>query len=234
LYALERLLHYLLITLGIIIGVASIGVDFTNLALIAGALGVGIGFGLQAIVNNFVSGLILLFERSLRVGDFVELDSGVTGEVKEINVRSTLITTTDNVDVLVPNSEFIGGKMINWTLTDAVRRIHVPFGVAYGSDKDLVRKAALEAAAKVPWSLKNPRKDRAAQVWLVSFGDSSLDFELVVWVNPEAVKRPQVVQAAFLWEIESALRDYRIEIPFPQRDLHLRSGFEGLAGSSKQ
>ncbi|MGR9107138.1 MAG: mechanosensitive ion channel domain-containing protein [Gammaproteobacteria bacterium] len=228
LYTFERLLHYFLITFGIIIGLSSIGVDFTNLALIAGALGVGIGFGLQTIVSNFVSGLILLFERSLRVGDFVELDSGVTGEVKEINVRSTLVMTNDNVDVLVPNSEFIGGKMINWTLTDSVRRIHVPFGVAYGSNKDTVREAALEAAAKVPWSLKNPRKDRSPQVWLVGFGDSSLNFELVVWVTPEAVKRPQTVQAAYLWEVDTALARHQIEIPFPQRDVHLRSGFERL------
>lgn len=226
LYTLGRLLHYVLIILGIIIGLSSIGVDFTNLALIAGALGVGMGFGLQTIVSNFVSGLIVLFESSLRVGDFVELDSGVTGEVKEINVRSTLIRTNDNVDVLVPNSEFIGGKVINWTLTDAIRRVHVPFGVAYGSDKELVRKAVLEAVENVPWSLKHPRKDRAPQVWLTGFGDSSLDFELVVWIVPEAVKRPNAVQAAYLWEIESALNKHQIEIPFPQRDLHLRSGFE--------
>ncbi|MGR9053544.1 MAG: mechanosensitive ion channel domain-containing protein [Gammaproteobacteria bacterium] len=228
LYTLGRVLHYVLITLGVVVGLSSIGVDFTNLALIAGALGVGMGFGLQTIVSNFVSGLIVLFERSLRVGDFVELDSGLTGEVKEINVRSTLVTTNDNVDVLVPNSEFIGSKVINWTLTDAVRRIHVPFGVAYGSDKDLVRKAVLEAAENVPWSLKHPRKDRVPQVWLVGFGDSSLDFELVVWISPEAVKRPNSVQAAYLWEIETALSKYHIEIPFPQRDLHLRSGFERI------
>ncbi|MGR9107575.1 MAG: mechanosensitive ion channel family protein [Gammaproteobacteria bacterium] len=114
------MLQYFLITFGIIIGLSSIGV------------------GLLTIVSNFVSGLILLFERSLRVGDFVELNSGVTGEATEINVRSTLVTTNDNVDVLIPNSEFIGGKMINWTLTDSVRRIHEPFGVAYGSNKDTV------------------------------------------------------------------------------------------------
>ncbi|MGR9000422.1 MAG: mechanosensitive ion channel family protein, partial [Gammaproteobacteria bacterium] len=131
-----------------------------------------------------------------------------------------------NVDVLVPNSEFIGGKVINWTLTDAFRRIHVPFGVAYGSDKELVRRAVLEAAENVPWSLKHPRKDRIPQVWLVGFGDSSLNFELIVWITPEAVKRPNSVQAAYLWEIETALGKYQIEIPFPQRDLHLRSGFE--------
>ncbi len=228
LYTLGRLLHYVLIFFGIIIGLSSIGVDFTNLALIAGALGVGMGFGLQTIVSNFVSGLIVLFESSLRVGDFVELDSGVTGEVKEINVRSTLIRTNDNVDVLVPNSEFIGGKVINWTLTDAIRRIHVPFGVAYGSDKELVRKAVLEAVENVPWSLKHPHRNKAPQVWLTGFGDSSLNFELVVWIIPEGVKRPNGVQADYLWEIETALCKYKIEIPFPQRDLHLRSGFEAI------
>ena len=180
--------------------------------------------GLQAVFSNFVAGLIILFEKSLKVGDFVELQSGITGEVKEINMRSTLVTTNDNVDILVPNSDFINQVVTNWTLREAYRRIHVPFGVAYGTDKDLVRKAVLEAADAVRWTLKESRR-RAPQVWFVNFGESSLDFELVVWLIPEAVKRPSAVQATYLWEIESKLHEYGIEVPFPQRDLHLRSGF---------
>ncbi|MGB5569018.1 MAG: mechanosensitive ion channel domain-containing protein, partial [Sedimenticolaceae bacterium] len=164
------------------------------------------------------------FEKSLKVGDFVELQSGITGEVKEINMRSTLVTTNDNVDILVPNSDFINQEVTNWTLREAYRRIHVPFGVAYGTDKERVRKAVLEAADAVTWTLKESRR-RAPQVWFVNFGESSLDFELVVWLIPEAVKRPAAVQATYLWEIESKLHEYRIEVPFPQRDLHLRSGF---------
>lgn len=223
LYTLGRLAHYLILIIGISIGLSSIGVDLSNFALIAGALSLGVGFGLQAIVSNFVSGLIVLFERSLRIGDFVELSSGLAGEVKAINVRSTLVTTTDMVEILVPNSEFVNGQVINWTLTDASRRIHIPFGVAYGSDKDVVRKAGLEAARNTPHTLRD-RTNREPEVWLTNFGDSSLDFELVVWVQPHAVKKPQRVKAAYYWELETALNKYGIEIPFPQRDLHIRSG----------
>jgi small-conductance mechanosensitive channel len=224
LYTFGRLVHYVVLAIGIIIGLSSIGIDFTKFALFASALGVGIGFGLQTLISNFVAGLIILFEKSLKVGDFVELESGVTGEVREINMRSTLITTNDNIDILVPNSEFVGGRVINWTLREAYRRIHVPFGVAYGTDKEQVSKAVLEAADKVPWTLKGV-KARHPQVWFVEFGDSSLNFELIVWLTPEAVKRPSSVQAAYLWEIETKLHEYGIEVPFPQRDLHLRSLF---------
>ena len=224
LYTFGRLIHYVVLIIGIIIGLSSIGIDFTKFALFASALGVGIGFGLQTLISNFVAGLIILFEKSLKVGDFVELESGVTGEVKEINMRSTLITTNDNIDILVPNSEFVGGRVINWTLREVYRRTHIPFGVAYGTDKELVRKAVLEAADLIPCTLKN-RKGRHPQVWFVEFGDSSLNFELVVWLNPDAVKRPGAVQSGYLWEIETKLKEYGIEIPFPQRDLHLRSVF---------
>jgi small-conductance mechanosensitive channel len=221
-YAFGRVLHYALIALGLAIGLSSIGVDFTNFALLLGALGVGIGFGLQSMVANFFAGLIILFERHLKIGDFVELESGVTGEVREIRMRATRITTNDNIDVLVPNSEFVSGRVINWTLDEAYRRIRVPFGVAYGSDKDKVRDVVLEAAKRVPHTLTGIH-GRDPLVLLVKFGDSSLDFELVVWLTPEAVKRPTLVAAAYLWEIHSALTANNIEIPFPQRDLHFRS-----------
>lgn len=223
-YTVGRLSHYILILIGFLVGLSSIGVDFTNFALVAGAIAIGIGFGLQSIVNNFVSGLILLFERTLKIGDFVELNSGIAGEVREINVRSTVINTNDNIDIVVPNSEFMSGMVTNWTLAEGYCRIHLPFKVAYGTDKELVRQAGLEAAEKLPHTLygvpgKNPG------VWLTSFGDSGLNFELVVWVTPRAVKRPGAVRAAYMWEIESALRKHDIEIPIPQRDLRLRHGF---------
>jgi len=226
-YALSRVIHYIILSLGVVIGLSSIGVDFTKFALLASALSIGIGFGLQTLVSNFVAGLIILFEKSMKVGDFVELESGITGEVQEINMRSTLITTNDNIDILVPNSEFINKNVTNWTMRDAFRRVHIKFGVAYGSDKNMVKKAVLEAADNVNWTLKSTGR-RAPQVWLVNFGDSSLDFELVIWLKPEATKRPSAVQATYLWEIESKLTEYNIEIPFPQRDLHLRSGFESV------
>ena len=221
-YTLGRVFHYIILTLGFIVGLSSIGLDFSKFALFASALGVGVGFGLQNLISNFVAGLMLLFERSLKVGDFVELESGITGEVREIKVRSTLITTNDNVDIVVPNSEFVNRHVVNWTMRDTIRRSHIPFGVAYGSDKAKVRQAALEAADRVSHTLKNV-PGREPQVWLVNFGNSSLDFELIVWLTAEAVKRPGAVTADYLWEIETALKHHGIEIPFPQRDLHIRS-----------
>lgn len=224
LYALSRVIHYIVLFVGIIIALSSVGIDFTKFALFASALGIGIGFSLQTIISNLVAGLIILFERSLKVGDFIEISSGLAGEVKEINMRSTLITTNDNIDILVPNADFVSNHVTNWTLRDTFRRIHVPFGVAYGTDKDLVKKAVLEAADAVKWTLKGD-ETRKPDIWLVGFGDSSLDFELVVWLAPEAVNRPGTVQASYLWEIETKLAKYGIEIPFPQRDLHVRTVF---------
>ncbi|WP_299809348.1 mechanosensitive ion channel domain-containing protein [uncultured Roseibium sp.] len=200
----------------------AIGVDLTAFAVFSGAVGVGIGFGLQAIFSNLVAGIIILFERSITVGDFVELESGLTGEVREINIRSTRVTTNDNVDILVPNSEFINNRVTNWTLHENFKRTRIPFGVAYGTDKELVRKAALEAASSVPHMLTGDRV-KPPEVWLVGFGESSLDFELVVWLKPESVSRPAKVSADYNWALETALTKYGIEIPFPQRDLHIRS-----------
>jgi small-conductance mechanosensitive channel len=224
LYTVGRLTHYAIITIALFIALSSIGLDFGSLALVAGALSVGIGFGLQGIVNNFVSGLIILFEHSLRVGDYIELDNGLTGTVKSINVRSTLINTNDNIDIVVPNSEFVSTRLTNWTLGERTRRMRVPFGVAYGSDKELVRKAALEAAEEVPYTLAN-RKGRETDVWLTEYGDSSLNFLLLVWVNRQGARRPTRCSSAYLWALETKLGEYGVEIPFPQRDLHLKSGW---------
>ncbi len=225
-YTLSRLSHYLIIIIGLIIALSSIGLSFTNVAIVAGALSVGIGFGLQSIVNNFVSGIILLFEQNLKVGDYVELESGMKGVVKGIHVRSTTITTLDNLDIIVPNSELVAAKVTNYTLNEPMFRMHVPFGVAYGSDKDLVRKAVLEATRQVGVTYDDGAK-RRPQVWLVGFGDSSLNFELVVWVvnKKGSNATPGSWRALYTWEIETALIKHGIEIPFPQRDLHLKSGF---------
>jgi small-conductance mechanosensitive channel len=220
-YALGRVAHYLVLVIALFTALSVLGVDLTKVAIVAGALSVGVGFGLQTIVNNFVSGLILLFERTIKVGDYIELVSGITGEVRDINIRSTVVTTNDNVDIVVPNSELVSNTVINWTLRDAVRRMHVPFGVAYGSDKDTVRAAALEAAVAVEHTLGGPGHE--PQVWLTAFGDSSLDFQLIVWLTPQAVKRPARILADYNWALETALRKHGVEIPFPQRDVHVRS-----------
>ena len=221
-YTLNRMLHYIIMTVGFLIGLSTIGIDLSKFALFASALGVGVGFGMQTLVSNFIAGLMLLFEKSLKVGDYIEIESGISGEVREINIRSTVITTNDNIDIVVPNSVFVNGHVMNWTMRDVYRRIHVPFGVAYGTDKELVRKAVLEAAGTVSHTLDND-ENRKPQVWLAGFGDSSLDFKLIVWLTSDAVKRPGAVQADYLWAIETALGKYGIEIPFPQRDLHVRS-----------
>lgn len=219
-YTLGRLLHYIIMLIGVFAALGSIGMDFTNFALIAGALSVGIGFGLQAIVNNFVSGLILLFEGSLRIGDYIELDSGLAGIVKEINTRATIVNSNDGVDVVVPNSELVTTKLTNWTLRESVGRLRFPFGVAYGSDKEVVRDAAMKAATETEFVLLN-MKGREPQVRLVNFGDSALEFEMLAWVNRQGIRRPHRVRASFLWALETCLTEAGIEIPFPQRDVHI-------------
>lgn len=223
-YTIKRIVHYLFLLIGFIFAASALGIDLSKLAIMGGALGIGIGLGLQGIVNNFFSGIIIMLDKSLKVGDFIELSDGLVGEVIRINIRSTVIRTNDNVDMLVPNSEFVSSRVTNWTLEESIRRFRVPFSVAYGTDKNIVKKAAIEAANAVSLTLNDDRK--APVVWMTGFGDSSLDFVLAVWVNPEAVKRPSHMMSEYLWAIDDAFRQYDIEIPFPQRDLHLRSGFQ--------
>ncbi|HTL15308.1 MAG TPA: mechanosensitive ion channel domain-containing protein, partial [Thermomonas sp.] len=217
LYTVSRVATYLLIVAGLLLAFEAVGIPIGRFSVFAGALGVGLGFGLQAIFNNFISGLILLFDRSLKVGDFVELEGDIRGTVRAINIRSTRVTTNDSIDILVPNSEFMTKRVVNWTYGSANRRIRVPFGVAYGTDKELVKKAALEAAARVPFTLTGSG-DRAPQVWLVEFAESSVNYRLVVWLNESASRRNTAVTAAYLWELDTALKAHGIEVPFPQRE----------------
>ena len=230
LYTLSRILHYVLLAVGVMLALDSLGLPLSKFGFFAGALGVGLGFGLQQIFSNFVSGLILLFDRSLKVGDFVQLDENVRGVVKAINIRATRITTNDNIDILVPNSEFVSGRVTNWTYRSVNRRIRVPFGVAYGVDKELVKKAALEAAAQVHFTL-SMEGEKAPQVWLVGFGENSVEFMLAVWLTEAAARRNVAVRAAYLWELDTAFKQHGIELPLPQRDLRVRSLF-GLEGEA--
>ncbi|MEQ9505964.1 MAG: mechanosensitive ion channel [Hyphomonas sp.] len=210
------------IIIAFVVALNVVGVNLGALTFFSGALGVGIGFGLQSIFSNFISGVILLMEKTLKIGDFIELQGGLSGVVKEINFRSTVLTTNDNIDIIVPNEAFIKNQLINWTHADAKRRIHVPFGVAYGTPKELVEKAGLEAAARLPWTFDD-QGERKPQVWLVRFGEFRLDFELIVWLTDEAVLRPQKVMADYVWEVHSALERHEIQVPHPQRDLHLKT-----------
>jgi len=221
-YVWARVLRYTVWILGTIIGLNSMGFSLTNFALIGGAIGVGIGFGLQTIFSNLISGIILLVEKTLKIGDFVDLQSGVRGHVREIGLRYTRINTNDEVDIIIPNSEFINGRVVNWTFDKRLRRMRIGFGVAYGSDKNTVRDAALKAAR----SIESTYEDNLhkADVWLVGMGESSLDFMLVVWVGQNFVSRPANTEARYLWAIHDELLAAGLNIPFPQRDLHVRSG----------
>lgn len=221
-YALSRIGRYLVWIVGVIIGLGFLGFNMSSFAVLGGAIGVGLGFGLQNIISNFVSGVIILLEKIVKVDDFVDLQSGVMGRVTEINLRYTRITTTDLIDIIVPNSEFITGRVVNWTLGEPVRRLHIAFGVAYGTDKQLVREAGIAAAMSIAGTVQDV--GREPDVWLVKFGDSSLDFELVVWVGADSIGSPGRTDARYLWAIEDELAKRHIEIPFPQRDLHIRSG----------
>ncbi len=226
LYILEKLSGYGIAIIGVLFAFSALGLNLSSFAVFAGALGIGVGLGLQGVAKEFVSGIVLLFDRELNVGDFVELATTpvVRGIVWEIGARATRIRTNDNLDIFVPNSRFIEERFTNWTLQNQTRRIHVPFSVAYGAEKAKVREVVLTAAKTLPFTSPDDGT-RRTQVWMTSFGDSALNFELVVWPTVEAVKRPAAMQAAYTWAIDDALRGAGIEIPFPQRDLRIRSVF---------
>jgi len=220
-YTLIRLAQYVIWAIGIVIALKVLNIDLTAIAVVAGVLGVGVGFGLQNIVANFVAGLVLLFERPIKVNDRVTVEN-IEGNVVNISFRSTTIVTNDNIAVIVPNSEFINRTVINWSHGDPRVRIHVPVGVAYGSDLELVTRTLLEVAAATEGVLREP----APMVWFKEFGESSLNFELLVWTDePE---RHLQLRSRLNYAIEAAFRERGIQIPFPQRDLHIRSA-DGLA-----
>jgi small-conductance mechanosensitive channel len=221
LYRINRLFYYFLLVVMALLALSSIGLDFSNFLLVAGALGVGLGFGLQSIFNNFVSGLIMLFETHLKVGDFVEVASGVRGEIREINVRNTIISTNDGVDVIVPNSEMISNRVVNWTLKHPYRRVTVPFFVAYGTDKDLVAEVIKEGALKVPETLIKPGFSDPS-VLIARYGDWRLEFELHVWVNEKYNKLPGKTISDYLWMIDDTLKKHNIEVPYKHLDISLK------------
>ena len=215
-YSIGRLLHYVLIFAGFLFAISTLGFEITKLTIILSALGVGIGFGLQNVVSNFVSGLILLFERPVRVGDTVEI-GGKWSEIKRIGLRATTVQTVDQADVIIPNADLVTNQVTNWTLSNRQVRLIIPVDVAYGSDVTLVMET-LAACAKdhdMVIAFRTP------QVLFLGFGESSLDFELRIWLS-DADHRLRV-QSELHQEIDRRFREANIEIPFPQRDLHLRS-----------
>ena len=214
-YAISSLLHYLILLLGFLAAIGAMGVDLNRVTLLTGAFGVGVGFGLQTIVNNFVSGIILRLERPIQVGDAIQM-TDLDGEVRRIGIRSTTVHTWRGAEVIVPNATLISGNLTNWTLSDRTRRFELTVGVAYGSDPQRVIDLLRDAAASVTGVLKNP----SPVVLFQSFGDSSLNFEVRAWTarfEEWAAVHSQVAVA-----VNAALRAAGIEIPFPQRDVTLR------------
>jgi potassium efflux system protein len=214
--SISRLVHYAILFIGGLVLIKVMGANLTKLTIFGGALSVGIGFGLQAIVNNFASGLILLFERPIKVGDTIEVGTDM-GEVKKLGLRSTIIQTFDNAEIVIPNSDLIAGQVTNWTLAERKARLKLPVGVAYGSDIPKVLEILLTVANEHPMILTTP----PPSAFFLAFGASSLDFELRVWIADFSDRR--LVQSELNQEIDSEFADAGIEIPFPQTDLHLRT-----------
>jgi small-conductance mechanosensitive channel len=214
--------YYFIIFLTIVTSFNSIGLNLSSLTVVAGALSVGIGFGLQNIVSNFISGIILMFEKSIEVGHMIILSDGTRGTVKDIKLRATIVTTPENADMIIPNSNFIQNSVTNLTLENEIIKIKVPFGVAYGTDIDMVEKLILSAIDDE--SLPHIKGDdtKVASVYFVSMGASSLDFELVIWVDGlDARKRAKTI-SKYLTIIYNILNKHDINIPFPQLDLHIK------------
>ena len=222
--SMGRLVHYGFVLLGFLLALAALGVDLKNITIIGGAFGIGIGFGLQTIVNNFICGIILLFERPIKVGDYIEL-GGQWAEIKKIGLRSTIIQTFDRADIVVPNADLITNQVTNWTRSDRLARIRIPIGVAYGSDVTLVMKILLECVEENPLVMRSP----ASKVYFIGFGESSLDFQLRVYLSD--IDNWYTVQSELLQEIDRKFRLEGVEIPFPQRDLHVRSVDESAAST---
>ena len=227
-FGLSRIIGYTLIAVGFYVAFQLVGVDLSSLAIIAASLGVGIGFGLQNIINNLVSGIIILAERPISIGDRIEV-AGVAGRVTKIQLRSTTVVTNDNITMIVPNADFISNTVTNWSHGDPKVRIRVPVGVAYGSDLKLLQQLLLEAAGEHPKALRDP----SPVVLFTEFGDNSLNFELGVWTQ-EMTAAPIHFTSEMNFIIEQKLRENDIEIPFPQRDLHVRSGLPAAAEASNE
>lgn len=216
-HTLKRLLHYFILTVGVVVGIDFIGIDLTSLAVVASFLSVGIGFGLRNIASNFISGIILMIERPISVGDFITVDDFL-GTVRDIGLRATVFRTVDNQSIVIPNSTFLEQNVINWTRGGSKIRLRFDVGVAYGSDVEKVKSTLIDSAEALDSVLDDP----APQVIFEEFGDSSLNFELRVWVSTAGDRIP--VRDELNTKINELFVENDLEMPFPQRDLHFRSG----------
>lgn len=226
-FALLRFVHYTILIVGVYIGLKTVNVPLGALIGLFAVIGVGLGFGLQNLASNFVSGMILLIERPVKVGDRLELGD-VWGDVKQINLRTTVIETPDNIAIIMPNSRLLEEEVINYSYGDPRIRLRVPVGIAYGSDLDKATRIMLDAARQNERVLQEP----APKTWFREFGDSSLNFILLCWV-PNAVMKFDVI-SELNHAIDRGFREAGVEIPFPQRDLHLRSARDAVQIQLKQ
>jgi len=220
--AVGSIIRYLVIVVGLVVIFQTAGINLSSITIIFGALGVGIGFGLQNITNNFVSGLIILLERPIKVGDRIEVGGGVAGDVVDISMRATTIVTNDNISIIVPNSEFISKTVINWSHTNRQVRFNFPVKVAYREDPERIRRLLIDLALRQPGVLHAPPPD----VLFVAHGDSALEFNLRVWTE-EFVDRPGVLKSQLYYRIFAVFREQGVEIPFPQQDVHIKSDRRG-------
>ncbi len=211
--------RYTIILITFLVAFETMGISLSSLAVIAGALSLGIGFGLQNIVNNLVSGIILMMERSVKIGDIIELDASTIGKVVDIRLRSTIITTFDNIEIVVPNSELVQNRVVNRTMTSFVRRLIMPFGVAYGTSVEEVKKVVLDAVYASGLNFVTKEEQKPA-VRMMAMGASSVDFELLVHIDQSKTDAP--TPSDFLIVIYNALNQAKISIPFPQLDVHIQ------------
>ncbi len=214
LHTIAMIAKYTIITIGFFIAMSVAGIPFGQMAIVFSAFGVGIGFGLQNIFNNLVSGFILLFERPIKIGDTVEVGT-LIGQVKSIGIRSSKVRTFDGAEIIVPNGNLISNEVINWTLSDRKRRVEIIVGIAYGSNPHIAKDIFIKVLKKHPHIVSNPEPD----VYFREFGESSLDFRLLFWTYQDWVK----VKSDIIFDIHDSLSEAGIEIPFPQQDLHIRS-----------
>lgn len=221
-YTILRLVNYVIVIIGVVYALrVGVGADFTSIAVLFTALSVGIGFGLQFIAGDIASGFLLLFERPARVGDFITVmgtDEKVDGKVTAIKLRTTVVQTNDHISVIVPNSKLVNESFINWSYGGRRSRLSIPVGVSYDSDVELVTRTLLRAAEGVTYVLTEPKPN----VQFMEFGDSSLNFRLLVWTDRP--RRHPSIRSEINYRIWQLFAEENIEIPFPQRDLHLRSG----------
>jgi len=206
-----------ILLIGTIIIIQAVGIDLSALSLLAGALGVGIGFGFQKVTDNLISGLTILVEEPIKVGDRVEVGD-VTGDVVNISLRSTTIITNDNISIIVPNSEFISSKVINWSHNSRVVRFRFPIGVSYNEDPEKIRSLLMEVAEENP----NVHKEPKPKIFFEGFGDSALNFSLGIWSSSH-VDKPEIIKSEIYFAVFKKFKKNGIVIPFPQRDVHIKS-----------